>query len=142
MATQTVDRPTDERLNDLYWNSSKTVDEIVNEMGVGRNTLYGAVRPMSAEARCATCGGDLEYTNRTDRAASVATCASCGIEATLSPPEDSRTGKGRANRFDSHALGDTWDRFSSGERSRVAVLGGAAAIGAMFGAVAIRSMRS
>src|SRR5688572_25290468 len=74
----------DQRLNELYWKSSMTIDEIVDDLGVGRNTLYSAVMPFNSGVACPNCGETLVFTNRTNRASGTAVCASCGVESAIS----------------------------------------------------------
>src|SRR5215210_8722474 len=70
-----------ERANELYWNSARTVDEIVKELKMSRGALYAAVRPQDAATSCPECGDAMVFTNRSNREAHAATCASCATEA-------------------------------------------------------------
>lgn len=140
-----------ETINQLYWDSDHTVDDIVDELGIGRNTLYSAVRPQPAGASCPDCGEGLVFTNRSNRSSSTATCRTCGREVDLADelpePEIGRT----VSTADSHRHDDgqetdagwsRWrDELAAVPAERAVMIGGAAALGVVFGAVAARAMR-
>ncbi len=138
-----------EKVNELYWNSERTVDEIVDELGIGRNTLYSAVRPQPTGASCPDCGEGLVFTNRSNRTSSTATCSGCDREVDLSErPEEE--GESLSPRLDSHRHdrapdGRGWSRWrqdlAAVAPERAAMIGGAAALGVVVGAVAARAMR-
>lgn len=131
-------------MNELYWNSGQTIDEITNELGVGRNTLYASVQPLRTGVACPTCREALYFTNRTHRAAGSATCLACGCEVAVSDQEanvDWQAGVERRNGAGRIAAGAV-GRATGIERDRAAIIGGGAALGAMLGAVAVRALRS
>jgi hypothetical protein len=75
----TTDTDIDTLINDLYWLSDRTVEDIVLDCGVGRATLYNSIRPFAAGIACPTCSGRLTFTNRTNRASGNGICEDCGV---------------------------------------------------------------
>lgn len=141
--------PTADRINELYWDSDQTVDEIVDELGIGRNTLYSAVRPQPAGASCPDCGGPVAYANRSNRSAETATCVDCGAEVDLAAmPEETeieafaREGEGGPHVPERDGGWARWrEELAAVAPERAAMIGGAAALGVVFGAVAARAAR-
>lgn len=137
--------PTLERANELYWNSDRTVEEIVKELQVSRSALYSAVRPQDAATSCPECGDAMVFTNRSNREAHAATCPGCATEAPANDTPQasesaSRQGE-RAPRPGSLPL-DRWrGQLAAVPRERVAMVGGAAVLGVMVGAFTARLVR-
>ncbi|MEX2582937.1 MAG: hypothetical protein WD766_06675 [Gemmatimonadota bacterium] len=140
----TIDDAQENRLNELYWNSSRTIDEIVDELGVGRNTLYSSIEPLRTEISCPTCAGVVVFTNRTNRASGNGACFSCGIE-TIVPegsPSEARSNGGRPGEMDGSGVFGRWrDDLDSVAPERAVLIGGAAALGLILGAVAVKTLR-
>lgn len=144
-----------ENINELYWNSDRTVDEIVDDLGIGRNTLYSAVRPQPAGANCPDCGERLVFTNRSNRSSATATCRGCGLEADLSVRREGEAAQELPMEADFHRHDHRapepypeeggWTRWrhelAAVAPERAAMIGGAAALGVVVGAVAARAMR-
>jgi transcription elongation factor Elf1 len=140
-----------ERINDRYWNSESTVGEISKDLEVGRNTLYAAVKPISSGSSCPECGEETVFTNRTNRSAGAAVCRSCEEGTGMGAPRASTASRPRSDRYlDSDDDGDSelegWSRWRRDLRSvppqRAAMIGGAAALGLVVGAVTVRLIRS
>jgi hypothetical protein len=131
----------EERLNDLYWNSSHTIDDIVNGTGVTRNRLYVAIRPLEARGRCTECEGALLFNNRRSRMAGSAICSICGNAASLASPDSlDETGSDEDGM-----LNDGWERAEWGRNLRdrkKTLIGGAAALGLLIGAAATRVIKA
>jgi hypothetical protein len=141
-----------ERANELYWSGSMTVDDIVETVGISRTSLYAAIEPIPAGLVCADCQERMVYSNRTMRDRGVAACPNCGRE---SEPGDAPAGRGG----EEGGGGDAWDGEDEGAGSaldglgqwrdtlravspqRVALVGGAAALGLIAGAAATRALR-
>jgi hypothetical protein len=124
----------DALLNDLYWSSTRTIDQIVDEFGVGKATLYGRIRPLSAGAPCPECSGNLLFTNRTHRSSHTGVCDACGTTIRIIeelPVTDSAT-------LDANGHGEK-SRWLRPERA--AFIGGAAALGLALGAATARAIR-
>lgn len=145
-----------DRINDLYWNTSRTIGDITDELGVSRNALYTSIQPFPAGASCPGCGERMVFTNRTQRDTGIATCRACGSERDMRKsaerPEPAAAGSaGRArgatagtngNGADSEPGWTRWrDDLASVEPERYALVGGAAALGVMLGAAAARALR-
>lgn len=141
MTTESIsDRANDARINDLYWNSTRTVEDILTELGVSRHTLYASVDPLPAQADCFACGGALVFSNRTNRGSGTATCEACGLDTELDPGDGD--GLGRSPSFGQMPF-DRWrSDLAEVEPRRMALVGGAAALGIMAGAVAVRTLRN
>jgi len=137
-----------DRINELYWESDQTVDEIVDELGIGRNTLYSAVRPQPAGANCPHCGAPAMYTNRSNRNANTATCSGCGSEVDLAATPEGTEIEASAPEAGGRRMPEPdagWTRWreelAAVAPERAAMIGGAAALGVVFGAVAARAVR-
>lgn len=144
-----------DRINDLYWNTSRTIGDITDELGVSRNALYTSIHPFPAGASCPACGERMVFTNRTQRDTGIATCRACGNERDMRKgaerPEPAAASAGRSRATggsNGNGNGDSepgWSRWredlASVEPERYALVGGAAALGVMVGAAAARALR-
>jgi hypothetical protein len=138
-----------ERANELYWNSPDTVDQVAAELGLSRNVLYAAVRPLHAGADCPGCGEGLVFPNRSTRASGRAMCLSCDRTLSLDdlpPSTGTAPGTRTSEEGSGHAPGlrgfvsepreglRRWrEELSEVEPQRAAMIGGAAALGVLFG---------
>lgn len=133
-----------ERANALYWNSPDTVDQVSGQLGMTRNALYGAVRPLPAGASCPDCGDELVFPNRSTRASGRAMCLACdhtlaldglptGIGAPTRLPGEEEHGFLSGSRERLHRFRE---ELSAVERERVLMIGTAAALGVVFGVAA------
>jgi hypothetical protein len=148
MSDRGSDGEINERINQLYWDSENTVGAISKELEVGRNALYAALVPIPSGAICLECGEETVYTNRTNRAAGSAVCRSCeetemtngdgGRQSAMSPSE--------REAYEEDSELQRWDRWREDLRSvppqRAAMIGGAAALGLVLGAIATRALRN
>jgi predicted RNA-binding Zn-ribbon protein involved in translation (DUF1610 family) len=134
---------TEERANELYWDSGHIIDEIVKELKMSRTALYAAVRPRDAATRCPECGEAMAFTNRTNRDARLATCPACGTEAPAA--EAGPAAPSATDETDEPVPPGVWRRvrvdLSAIPRRRVAMVGGAALLGVMVGAATARFVR-
>jgi len=141
----TANEPTRHQLNQLYWSSSQTIDEILDEMGIGRNTLYTLLDPAPAGLDCPTCVDYMVFTNRTNRASGTAVCLVCGIEGTVAEPAGQPRSRGESagdGPEGVHGREGRWrDELGSVATERAALIGGAAALGLVVGAAAARALR-
>lgn len=135
----TTERADSARINDLYWNSARTIEDIVAELGVSRHALYASVEPIPAGADCFACGSSLVFSNRSSRASGTANCEACGLDTELNLEElQPRSGSSSAS-----TRSDRWrSELSEVEPRRMALVGGAAALGIMAGAAVVRTLRS
>lgn len=137
-----------ERVNELYWSGSMTVDDIVEEVGISRTGLYSSIEPVSAGIVCADCHERMVFTNRTMRDRGVAVCPSCGRESEPGETEAARGGRASTGEEDAVGAGaqtDTLDRLRDTLRSvpptRIALVGGGAALGIIVGALTTGLLR-
>lgn len=135
----------EERANELYWRSEDTVEEVAERLEMSRGALYSHVRPLEAGGECPDCGAALVYPNRSSRAAGRAACPECertfAEEAAAAPVargEESHPHLGQApgNGDASGRLRRWREDLAAVEPERAAMIGGAAALGVVFGAAA------
>jgi DNA-directed RNA polymerase subunit RPC12/RpoP len=140
-----------EQANHLYWHSDETVEQLADRLGMSRNALYSAVRPVPVGVTCVECGDPLMFANRSSRAAGKAACETCGFETLMSETEteaaETRVRSGaepretepqdRTGRF-----GQWKEDLSTIQPERAALIGGAAVLGVALGAVAVKAVRA
>lgn len=137
---------TQKRADELYWDSGRTVEEIVRDLKISRSALYSAIQPRDASTRCPRCAEPMVFTNRSNRETGAATCLACATEAPAAPAPVHQT-PGRPGIGDATGPGarDAWARWrgdlAAVPRERVALVGGAAVLGIMVGALAARLVR-
>jgi hypothetical protein len=140
-----------DQANELYWNSSETVDQLAARLGMSRNALYGAVQPVAAGVVCTTCNEPLVFVNRSSRTAGRASCPGCGVEQQV---DAAIAAAASAPAHDPNAVhpvpppaeaGGTIEHLKESlgavEPERAALIGGAAALGAAVGAAAVKALR-
>ncbi|CAN5892713.1 hypothetical protein BH23GEM7_BH23GEM7_14710 [soil metagenome] len=147
-----------DQANDLYWNSSETVDQLAARLGMSRNALYASVKPIPAGGTCPHCNEALVFTNRSSRSAGKATCPGCEAEVQLESEAPAGEATGAAPEaaapplggIDLHEVpppesGGRLDQLKESlagvEPERAAMIGGAAALGVAVGAAAIKVIR-
>lgn len=144
----TMDQPEMvERVNQRYWDTADTVEQIVGDLGIGRSTLYGSVQPRAAGESCDACGDPMVFTNRKAREQGMPSCPSCG--GRRAPEAGSTYGAGAAGNGRStevrrgamDALSRWKEELAAVPPERAAIVGGAAALGVMVGAAATRAVR-
>ena len=72
----------EERANRMYWESSRSVNEIADSLDLSKGRLYDLIRPLAAGMACARCEGELVYSNRTARERGLLACGGCGAGGT------------------------------------------------------------
>lgn len=75
-----IDAATEARANELYWESDESVNQIAEELGLSKGSLYGIIEPLPSGLACPVCGTELVYPNRTARDRGIVGCPSCGFE--------------------------------------------------------------
>lgn len=66
--------------NRLYWKSDRSVNQIAEDLGVSKGSLYGMVRPHRAGVPCPECGEEMGYAHRTARERGRVACPECELE--------------------------------------------------------------
>jgi hypothetical protein len=122
--------------NRLYWESETPIAEIADRLDLSRRALYEAVQPVGAGVRCARCGGELQYGNRSARKAGFATCSECGAEELVDASASSTRAPQLAVMSGEAARSDRPDMRAPDLRHRAVVIGGAAIAGVAIGSVA------
>lgn len=90
MAVGETDSPAlRKKLNRLYWTSDRSVNQITEDLGVSKGTLYELVEPAESALACPDCGRGLVYENRTARDRGALTCPECGRDADRSELDES-----------------------------------------------------
>jgi hypothetical protein len=138
-----------EHASEMYWTSDRTVEEIVKELNISRSALYSAVRPIPADMSCPQCGDAMVFTNRSNRESHLATCRSCATQASTvgAPPrEEPRAAhlhpeEGKGSRRGSGSWAQWRGQLAAVSPQRVAMVGSAAALGVVLGAVVTRLVR-
>ncbi|CAN5780166.1 hypothetical protein BH23GEM3_BH23GEM3_03620 [soil metagenome] len=140
-----------EQANEQYWTSSETVSQLAERLGISRNAMYSSVQPMPAGASCMQCDEPLVFTNRTSRTARTATCPACEAQVSLdaglaTPPAGNDLGPGTAVPVapanGSQSRWEDWkEDAATVPAERVAMIGGAAALGVAIGAAAVKVIR-
>lgn len=140
-----------EQANEQYWTSSETVSQLAERLGMSRNAMYSSVRPMPAGASCSQCDEPLVFTNRTSRSSRMATCPACEAQVSLeegsaTPPAGKDLVSGAAIPVapanGSQSRWEDWkEDVASVPAERVAMIGGAAALGVALGAAAVKAIR-
>jgi len=75
-ATSTLDA--DDRANELYWGSDRSVNQIAEQLDLSKGALYGMIRPLAADMGCPLCRAEVVHTNRTARERGMVHCPACG----------------------------------------------------------------
>ena len=135
-----------ERANRLYWETDNRVDEIAAEVGMSRSALYNAVQPLAAGVTCADCGEPAVFPNRTRRDAGEAVCSACGVVAPTAVVSQAQGAEESAPVAEGDgsapARAHGWkEALPEVTPERAALIGGAAALGAALGTVAVRAIR-
>jgi hypothetical protein len=66
--------------NRLYWGSEAGVNQIADDLGLSKGSLYEIVQPLPSELPCPRCGTEMAYPNRTAREKGFVTCPACQLE--------------------------------------------------------------
>lgn len=70
----------EDRANELYWGSDRSVNQIAEELDLSKSALYGMIRPLPAACACPTCGAEVVHPNRTAQERQLVTCPECSWE--------------------------------------------------------------
>jgi hypothetical protein len=115
----------DDRANELYWGSDRSVNQIAEDLDLSKGALYGMIRPLPAAMGCPACGSEVVHPNRTAKERGVVDCPSCGWDGT---EDETIPGYAPVTVEDEHRLARSRARrraLSLEELPRGAVIGGA-----------------
>jgi hypothetical protein len=68
----------DDRANELYWGSDRSVNQIAEDLELSKGALYGMIRPLPAGLACPACGTEVVHPNRTAKDKGLVDCPACG----------------------------------------------------------------
>jgi len=90
----------DDRANELYWGSDRSVNQIAEELDLSKGALYGMIRPLAAASACPECGTEVVHANRTAKERRLVDCPACEWNGTedeaVAGFEPARTATGEA----------------------------------------------
>lgn len=66
-----------ERANRLYWESTRSVNQIAEELELSKGALYGIIEPEPSGLGCPLCGDEVGYSNRTAKERDRLDCPTC-----------------------------------------------------------------
>lgn len=96
---QEVDTRLVEDANRRYWSSDASVNQIAEEMGLSKSSLYGMIEQLHSGLACPECSSELAFPNRTARDRKLVSCPDCGFEGSAEeasgPAEQADTGRER-----------------------------------------------
>lgn len=92
MHASEVTPETIERVNALYWDSGRSVNQIAEELDLSKGALYGVISPRPSGLGCPLCGAEVGYPNRTAQERGSLECPTCAwdgsVDETTSYVED------------------------------------------------------
>ena len=133
--------------NEMYWESSASVNQIAERLELSKGSLYSMIRPLPAEVPCPVCSAEMAYPNRTALEKGFIVCPGCGFEEEeevvrgVSGPADSpETTSEPSDVVEGGGSSGLIDRLPGGFPTRV--VAGATLLGVAAGLVIARSVRS
>jgi len=81
-----------ERANAWYWGSSRSVNQIADDLDLSKGALYELINPLPAGVGCPLCGSEVVFSNRTAKEKSRLSCPTCewdGVEGESVPYDGS-----------------------------------------------------
>lgn len=70
--------------NELYWGSTRSVNQIAEELDLSKGALYAALVHLPSGMGCPLCGDEVGWANRTARDRDQLTCQMCDWSGTSS----------------------------------------------------------
>lgn len=86
-----VDAAALQEVNDLYWGSELSVNQIADKLDLSKGRLYQMISPKPTGRSCPSCGTEADYPNRTAKEKGVVLCSACGFEGTVADLVDPAT---------------------------------------------------
>ena len=78
--TRTVDPKLAQKANRSYWNSDDSVNQIAEDLGLSKSSLYGLIEQIETGLACPDCQSELVFANRTARDRGMVSCPACDFE--------------------------------------------------------------
>jgi hypothetical protein len=72
-----------ERVNQLYWDSGRSVNQIADKLDLSKGALYGVIRPQPSGLGCPLCGAEVGYSNRTAKERGSLECPTCAWDGNV-----------------------------------------------------------
>lgn len=72
-----------ERVNQLYWDSGRSVNQIADELDLSKGALYGVIRAQPSGLGCPLCGAEVGYPNRTAKDRGSLECPTCAWDGNV-----------------------------------------------------------
>jgi hypothetical protein len=95
-----------DRVNQLYWDSGRSVNQIAEELDLSKGALYGVIRPQPSGLGCPLCGAEVGFPNRTAKDRGSLECSTCAwdgsVEETTSYIDGESEGDAREARVPVH----------------------------------------
>lgn len=139
MTVKTDDGGVVDTANEMYWESSASVNHIAERLDLSKGSLYSMIRPLPAEVPCPACGSEMAYPNRTALEKGFLVCSECGFE------EEEDVVRGVEPAVEEAAPGNSFGDLveeASPDGFPTRVVAGVALLGVAAGLVIARSVRS
>ncbi len=73
-------RDMSDRASTLYWNSTRSVNSIADDLGLSKGRLYDLIRPLGSGETCPNCQSELIFENRTAQEHHDQACPVCDTD--------------------------------------------------------------
>ncbi|MDX1566601.1 MAG: hypothetical protein R3223_02300 [Longimicrobiales bacterium] len=129
------------KLNRLYWSSDRSVNQIADDLGISKGTLYEVVEPAGSGLSCPDCGEQLVYPNRTARDRGSLTCPACDLEVDQEEVDDRFEGSGASRHERSGGVPYPASMRGEGKEALTRIVAGTALLGVAAGIVLVKVLR-
>lgn len=129
------------KLNRLYWTSDRSVNQIADDLGVSKGTLYEVLEPAASGLPCPGCGREMVYENRTARDRGGLTCPECGHDADRSDLDGSATVSAAARHGRSGGVPYAPGARGANRTALTRIVAGTALLGVAAGIALVTALR-
>lgn len=129
------------KLNRLYWSSDRSVNQIADDLGISKGTLYEVVEPAASGVSCPECGEQLVYPNRTARDRGSLSCPECGLETELESDGDRGAPVNSSRHERSGGVPYPASMREDGKDALTRIVAGTALLGVAAGIVLVKVFR-
>ncbi|MFP3948322.1 MAG: hypothetical protein ACLFWG_06300 [Longimicrobiales bacterium] len=129
------------KLNRLYWSSDRSVNQIADDLGISKGTLYEVVEPAGSGLGCPDCGEQLVYPNRTARDRGSLDCPGCGVELDQEEVDDGFEDGGDSRHERSGGVPYPASMRQEGRDALTRIVAGTALLGVAAGIVLVKVLR-